>query len=395
MQIRVLTLNVWALPLGIARHSHYRMERIGQELATLEADVVALQEVWTAEARNQLREAAQAAGYSEIWHRRPAFGGSGLMVMSRLPVQDIRFTPFTLEGLPQRPQHADYYGGKGFVEITLETPAGPLVLINTHLHAGYAPSDVLDEYEGIRAAQAIELATAVRRIPGPVIALGDFNSGEGEPARRILLGLSGLEDAADTLNHRQATCMRENPYRSPGAEDARIDLILSRRGEEMGLHPISIRRVLDRPISIPVEDGQGAFSDHAGVLADFELAPAKQTETLPAPPAPEALRLAREQLELGLRISRKRRQREDRYAAGGFTASALLGVAAGQARRSRRQWLFGFTAGLTGLGLLGASGLFFTSRSIGTEEEAGYAELLHGLDSFQPSRPQHDTLPIP
>ena len=133
MQIRVLTLNVWALPLGIARHNQERMRAIGRKLRALDAHVVALQEVWTTEARDQLRQAAEAAGYSEIWHRRPAFGGSGLMVMSRLPARDIRFVPFELEGLPQRPHHADYYGGKGFVELTLETPGGPLILINTHL----------------------------------------------------------------------------------------------------------------------------------------------------------------------------------------------------------------------------------------------------------------------
>ena len=395
MQIRVLTLNVWALPLGIARHSQYRMAAIGRELAVLEADVVALQEVWTAEARNQIRQAAQSAGYSEIWHRRAAFGGSGLMVLSRLPIRGIRFTPFELEGLPQRPQHADYYGGKGFVELTLDTPAGPLVVINTHLHAGYTPAPEPDEYEGIRAAQAIQLAASIRGLREPVIALGDFNSDEDQPARRILLGLSGLEDAADRLNHRQATCMRENPYRGQGAEDARIDLILSRRGERSALRPLSIRRVLDQPIRIPANGAEGSFSDHAGVLADFELDAAEKTESLPAPPDPTALALARKQLALGLRISRDRRTRETGYAAGGLAASALLGAGAWQAQRSRRQWLFRTMAGLTGLGLFGAAGFFFTSRSIGNEEEAGYAKLIDWLDSFQPSRAQHDTLPNP
>ena len=70
-------------------------------------------------------------------------------------------------------------------------------------------------------------------------------------------------------------------------------------------------------------------------------------------------------------------------------------LAFGVARATHGMLVFGVAAGLTGLGVLGASGLFLTSRSIGDEEEAGYADLLHWLDSFQPSRPQHDTLPTP
>lgn len=393
MQLRVLTLNVWGLPLGIARHSAARMRAIGQALGPLEADVIALQEVWTTEAREQLRQAAQAAGYSEIWHRRAAFGGSGLMVISRLPVRDVHFTPFQLEGLPQRPQHADYYGGKGFVALTLETPGGPVVVINTHLHAGYNPPHEPDEYEGIRAAQAIQMAASVRSLRDPVIALGDFNSDEEEPARHILLGLSGLKDVANELDQRQPTILRGNPYRGPGAGDARIDLILSRRGENTELSPLAVSRVLDETLSM---DGEpGSFSDHAGVMADFQLRPHAGTETLPGPPEPKALALARKQMELGLRISRERKTREARYAGGGIALSAAIGAGAWQAKRSRRQWLSRAAAGLAGLGLMGASGLFFTSTSIAHAEAEGYAELIAWLDSFQPSRAQHDTLPSP
>ena len=384
MRLRVLTLNVWGLPLGIARHSAARMRAIGAQLRDLNADLVALQEVWTAEAREQLREAAEKAGYTQIWHRRRAFGGSGLMVLSRLPFQDIRFTPFRLEGLPQRPQHADYYGGKGFVELTVDTEAGPVVIVNTHLHAGYRPSDEPDEYAGVRAAQAIQLATDIRAISQPVIALGDFNSDEAQPARQILLGLSGLADVADELDHAQATSLRDHPYRDPKAEESRIDLILARRGKQAELHPLSIRRVLDAHFMI--EGEKGSYSDHAGLLAEFDLRRVPNTERIPSPPNPEAVALARKQIELGLKISQQRQTREARYAAGGLALGAFLGAGAWSARRSRRQWLFRVAATLASVGAAGASGLFLASGAIGKDEAEGYAQMTRRLEALQPNQ---------
>lgn len=306
------------------------------------------------------------------------------MVLSRLPVQDIRFTPFRLKGLPQRPQHADYYGGKGFVELTVETEAGPLVVINTHLHAGYRPSNEPDEYAGVRAAQAIELAMRVRALSKPVIALGDFNSDEEQPARHILLGLSGLADVADQLDHAQATALSDHPYRGPQAEEARIDLVLSRRGQDAGLRPLNIQRVLDARFMI--EGERGAFSDHAGLLAEFELSGPSAPEHIPGPANPEALALAWKQIELGLEISQQRQAHEARYAAGGLALGTLLGAGAWSAHRSRRQWLFRTAATLAGLGAAGASGIFMASRAIGADEAAGYAEITRLLETLQPNR---------
>ena len=383
MRIRVLTLNVWGLPLGIARHSSARMRAIGEQFSRLDADLVALQEVWTAEARRQLREAGEQAGYTEIWHRRPAFGGSGLMILSRLPVQEIRFSPFRLKGLPQRPQHADYYGGKGFVEVTVDTEAGPLVVINTHLHAGYRPSNEPDEYAGVRAAQAIQLAMGVRALSKPVIALGDFNSDEAQPARQILLGLSGLADVADELDHAQPTALSDHPYRNPPAEESRIDLILARSGEQTELDPFSIQRVLDTHFMI--EGEKGSFSDHAGLLAEFDLRRAPSPERIPGPPHREAVVLARKQIELGLKISQQRQTHEVRYAAGGLALGTLLGAGAWSAQRSRRQWLFRAAATLASLGAAGASGIFLASRAIGADEAAGYSEMTHLLEGLQPN----------
>jgi len=230
------------------------------------------------------------------------------MVLSRLPIASERFTRFRLAGLPQRPFHGDYYSGKGFVHLTLTTDLGPVSLLDTHLHANYSRPGERDEYRGIRAGQAIQLAAAVRRIRGPVLALGDFNTREGEAAYAILGDLGGLRDVAAVLDRRQATCLAPHPYRPTGAPESRIDLILARDGGGLALRKVAIERVFDEPLEFAGEEG--AYSDHAGVLATFEM----ERRRVPLLEADEdaglekaALDRAQGELALGARWARQRR----------------------------------------------------------------------------------------
>jgi len=184
-RLRFATLNVWALPAGIARHVAPRMEAIARRLGELELDVAALQEVWTPSARSALVAGGRRAGLAHAWHRREAFGGSGLLLLSRRPLGDPLFSPYTLRGLPQRIHHGDYWSGKGFVIATLETAAGPLALLDTHLHARYTRP--VDEYRGIRTGQVIELAAGLS-IPEIFEKYGEqyFRDGERRVIRRLL-----------------------------------------------------------------------------------------------------------------------------------------------------------------------------------------------------------------
>ena len=81
MRLRVATLNVWALPFGMARHSAARMQAIGSALPGLDVDVVAFQEVWTEEARRSLVEAGARAGLTEHWSNRGELAGGGLLAL--------------------------------------------------------------------------------------------------------------------------------------------------------------------------------------------------------------------------------------------------------------------------------------------------------------------------
>ena len=137
MPLRVLTLNVWGLPSVIASHVEARMQLIGDALVELDVDVVAFQEVWTDANRATLVDAARRAGFVNRWHREAARGGSGLLVVSRLPIRAATFHPYTVAGLPQRVTQGDYWGGKGLALLQLTHPEGAFTLLDTHLIAGY------------------------------------------------------------------------------------------------------------------------------------------------------------------------------------------------------------------------------------------------------------------
>ena len=277
MPIRVATLNIWSLPGPLARHKPDRMKAIGAVLPDLDLDVIAFQEVWTRPSRDALVAAAERSGLAHIWHNPNPWNGGGLLIASKLPFREIQFEAFVARGFPERLQHLDYYSGKGFVHISLETPDGTIALIGTHLHANYTRPGDDDMYLGIRAAQLIQVAAGLSQITDPVIAIGDFNLLEDEAAYPMLLGLTGLRDLAAELDRRQATTLAQNPYHHPKHIDERIDYVFFRDGARLGLRPLSIERNFDQLLDF---DGEaGSCSDHSGLVADLEVHPEPAAET--------------------------------------------------------------------------------------------------------------------
>ena len=96
MKIRAATLNAWALPEPLAELVPERMRAIGRELARLDLDLMAFQEVWTGTASRTLLEAGRAAGLEHAWTDPANLGGSGLAVLSRYPFEAARVERFSL-----------------------------------------------------------------------------------------------------------------------------------------------------------------------------------------------------------------------------------------------------------------------------------------------------------
>lgn len=375
--MRFATLNVWGHPDLIGRHGRNRMQAIVEALPALGCDVIAFQEVWRLEWREMLLEGSRRAGFPYHWTNEKTLGGSGLLTVSRTPLRDAHFHPYRLRGLPQRPYHGDYYSGKGVSLVTVDSPAGPVTVLNTHLHAQYAP-DYADDYKGIRMAQVVEVAVALSGRSDPVVALGDFNLSEGKPEYEVLTGLSGLRDVAAELDRRQSTVLAGHPYRGGRPDEDRIDFAWARDGTRASARPVGVTRIFDAWLEF---DGEpGAFSDHAGVMADVEFAAGGSPAHVPQE---QAIALARERIELGREIAQSRRTAERGMAAGGLVAAAGATVGARRLGADRRGFVRTLLWTLAGMGVVGAAGTAALSEYFVAQELEGYDYVEADLDALE------------
>jgi sphingomyelin phosphodiesterase 2 len=355
------------------------MEAIGGRLAPLDLDVMAFQEVWTADTREVLVRAGRAAGLANAWHTDTTLGGSGLLVLSRLPILDVHFRRFTLRGRPERIAHGDYYGGKGFALIRLKSDLGPFTLINTHLHARHG-GDMRHEYRAVRTGQIVDLALKARETRDPIVSAGDFNFQEGQAGYSVLTGLTGFRDAAAEIDRRQPTVFRENVYRALRRKpERRIDYLFVRDGRHLGVTTRSVERVFDEVLDF---GGRPAsYSNHAGVMADFSIGPPAATP--PHRPDHRTIELASRLLTEG-RDDARRRQRSGRALASagvGGAALALCGMRSKSLTRRRflRQGLQ--TAGVAAL--TPGVGFSILSEYFVPDELAGFDVLSQRLTQFE------------
>ena len=192
-----------------------------------------------------------------------------------------------------------------------------------------------DDYLCIRAAQAAQLSVFLEGVSDPLVMAGDFNVLEDRPVYCVLLGLNGLRDAAVVLDRRQNTIRRANPYRRyKVTPDSRKDFVFFRDATCSVLEAISVKRVFDRIFEI--NGKEASFSNHDGVLAEFELS----SNVCAAHRAPqrEAVELTSYLLQKGKRQAQQKRVHERTFASGSLAIGAL--ALAGKAHQiSRRSFL--------------------------------------------------------
>jgi endonuclease/exonuclease/phosphatase family metal-dependent hydrolase len=338
MQIRLGTLNAWALPEPVARDTEHRIDAIGKKLQDYDLDVIAFQEVWTSAARATLQRAGKRAGLVHSWGGKNsgwslARESGGLLILSRLPIEGVAFESFVLRGEPERAvANLEYVSGKGFVAVELRTPEGPFALINTHLHARYKTRP--HNYVPHRTGQAIQLAARYAKSEMPMVVVGDFNFREGEPDYLVLRGLLGVRDAAVELDQRQDTTLTSNPYRK-SRFSRRKDYVFVRDGASLGLATRRIDRAFDAPLEI---DGHAAaYSNHAGLIVEFELGGTGARAQSGGDPS--IIQLAADLLDVGKQLAKQRRQGERQLSGLGVGYAALAGLAMLPERVSRRRML--------------------------------------------------------
>ena len=219
-QLRVVTLNT-----GLIAVTPLMAERLELILASgilREYDIVALQEVTLAAdaARIVAKARELGLGYAHAFDGGvgisfwPGCQGTGLLVLSRWPMQETVYRRYVVNGKPERIHHFDYYGSKGMGLCRIALGDSTLNLYVTHMHAMYTDNysdqaaGVADEYEQHRAAQALQLSEFVRATSSSAdltLAVGDFNSLPNSLAMRTVHTLGGLRDG----KHPSPTC---NPH---------------------------------------------------------------------------------------------------------------------------------------------------------------------------------------
>ena len=121
--------------------------------------------------------------------------------------------------------------------------------------------------------------------------------------------------------------------------------------------------------AIEVDGEPGAYSDHAGVLAEIELG---GPGARPTPPTADALTLARELLDAG-RARTGSRRRNERIAAGAsFAAGVGAAWASTRPTLSRRAFLRAGLWGTAALAATSGAGLLTLSEGYVPDELTGY-----------------------
>ncbi len=259
-RLRVLTWNIWW------RYGPWERRRpaIAATLARLDADVIALQEVWDDGTTNLAAELAAELGYHHVFAssmKREGFG-FGDALLSRWPI--ARYQSIMLHGQQENGESRLAL----FAEI--DGPRGPLPAFSTHLNWRF-------EHSHVRQHQVTDLARFVDRMRPwtfPPIVCGDFNA---EPASEEIRMLTGLTTCpVEGLVFRDAwlgaggggpgyTWDNTNPYVVVRCEpDRRIDYILVGWPEARGAGHIVDCRIAGN------EPAGGVWpSDHHAVLAEL------------------------------------------------------------------------------------------------------------------------------
>ena len=255
LAVRVASLNAWLIPFGTDDLDE-RLERMGPAIDALEPDIVCLQEVWFGAAFESLVEALE--------HRLPntARSGGGLAVLSRWPVREAVFEEFPASTAPG---FIEWLARKGFLVTVLETPAGPLRVVNSHLAFDHSADN-----RGNSVQLPILLDALAAHTDLPLVLCADLNirsADEGAPSAGFLSLLdAGLEDAADVGPDGQPA-EREGTRVGWPREGRRArwdpDYVMFRSGDAETLEVTAFRQVLDTV--------ETALSDHNLQLADILL----------------------------------------------------------------------------------------------------------------------------
>lgn len=305
-EVSVLVQNAWSVP-AVSKNLKERFEKLFDVIEENKYDIIVFLEVWSQTYREKLIEASNNRGiYNHytfasgtgmpVW---PYINGSGMLVFSKYAIIEAQYHRYTVNGLPHRMQHTDYYAGKGVGLCRIKKSENAVIdLYVSHVHASYE-SDHSD-YLGTRALQIYELCQFINNSHNTnnlCLLLGDLNTQEGElPYKLLHTEINGLRDAwldCNASNNKSVNYIDsvtfQHPdntyYNSNGKEGPqRLDYIFyilpttSITANSMNSPRYNIVdgkkyewKVMKSEIVKIYTKKNHSLSDHFGVMATFEL----------------------------------------------------------------------------------------------------------------------------
>lgn len=301
------------------------MRAIGRAIAEMDVDVVGLQEVFYGKDRRLLIEAAARAGLIHSHYFQSGVMGSGLLTLSRFPVVDKSFLRFRLNGRPQDLIRVDYYAGKGVGRVRIMAAEGPVDIYNAHLIAPYLEYGP-DRFAAHRVAQAVEIGRYIdeQSQDVPAVVVGDMNCSPGDITYRAVVAAGSLIEAYTnaTAAASEDVFAERNGYATIHPPD-HFDYVFGRSGSQRRLISTNSRFVLGGAPD-PNPDALLGYSDHYGVLAEFEITPVTQPLRAGRTPAASLRSVVEAPFHHGIRGNRKHRQKAGLMAVAASLSSAAL-----------------------------------------------------------------------
>lgn len=275
--VTILTFNLamvavplpFGLKISISPYIEQRLDAAPAALRSCGADILVLQEVFTARYRNILLEAMGDSHPHAFWQRSASsIMGNGLLILSRWPIETGSFIPFT-----DKNPLAQSIWQRGVLEAKLQVPGiDALHVMNVHLSPD--PPFIAPDVARTRAYRAREiefLLAASGKLAGEIILAGDFNtSPEVCPDDYGSIVEGGYIDAFAQMHGARSisTFERSNPLVRKGRygewPDQRADHILLRT--ETRLKPVNAEVVFREPLANNGAKPQCPLSDHYGLL---------------------------------------------------------------------------------------------------------------------------------
>ena len=245
-RLHVATVNI----LNLADRWPERLPLLLADMAALQPDVLALQEVVFVMQQDRLIGAAGEGQYASVrgWAGRPEYGNS-LVIRQPLEARDVDRLDLGLDRAAHR--------------VILDLPSGGSVAaVATHLHHPGAEEAARDE----QAARLVEWLEAAPAATGMMV-MGDFNADPGEPTYRRM-ETAGFRSVYAAVHGEDPDVTWPSGLQAPAMDTDGIPECLDYIWIRGAIRAIDARLVFDRPAA---DDPTLYPSDHLGISAHLEI----------------------------------------------------------------------------------------------------------------------------